>query len=92
VQHWPITYEELEPYYTKVDWEIGVSGQQGPWDPPHSQDYPCPAMPLKSSDVLLERGAGKSESLAKQHMRIAPRLGFNVDHGKGGRTKWQQQQ
>ena len=54
---WPITYEELEPYYTKVDWEIGVSGQQGPWDPPRSRDYPCPAMPVKSSDVLLERGA-----------------------------------
>jgi len=56
---WPITYEELEPYYTKVDWEIGVSGQQGPWDPPRSRDYPCPAMPVKSSDVLLERGARK---------------------------------
>jgi choline dehydrogenase-like flavoprotein len=54
---WPITYEELEPYYTKVDWEIGVSGEQGPWDPPRSRDYPCPAMPVKSSDVLLERGA-----------------------------------
>ena len=23
---WPITYDELEPYYTKVEWEIGVSG------------------------------------------------------------------
>ena len=23
---WPITYAELEPYYTKVDWEIGLSG------------------------------------------------------------------
>jgi len=55
---WPITYAELEPYYTKVDWEIGVSGLQGPWDPPRSRDYPCPPMPPKSSDVLLER-AGK---------------------------------
>jgi choline dehydrogenase-like flavoprotein len=54
---WPITYDELEPYYTKVDWEIGVSGLQGPWDPPRSRDYPCPPMPIKSSDVLLERGA-----------------------------------
>ena len=25
---WPITYDELEPYYTKVDWEVGVSGLQ----------------------------------------------------------------
>ena len=21
---WPITYQELEPYYTKVEWEVGV--------------------------------------------------------------------
>ena len=26
---WPITYDELEPYYTKVEWEIGVSGLAG---------------------------------------------------------------
>jgi choline dehydrogenase-like flavoprotein len=56
---WPITYEELEPYYTKVDWEIGVSGLMGPWDPPRSMDYPCPPMPVKSSGVLLERAAKK---------------------------------
>src|SRR5215475_7670460 len=23
---WPVTYDELEPYYTKVEWEIGYSG------------------------------------------------------------------
>ncbi len=56
---WPIRYEELEPYYTKVDWEIGMSGLQGPWDPPRSRDYPCPPMPVKSSGVLLERAAKK---------------------------------
>lgn len=54
---WPITYDDLEPYYTKVDWEIGVSGLAGPWDPPRTRDYPCPPMPVKSSGVLLERGA-----------------------------------
>lgn len=56
---WPISYEELEPYYTKVDWEIGVSGLAGPWDPPRSRDYPCAPMPVKASGVLLER-AGKA--------------------------------
>jgi choline dehydrogenase-like flavoprotein len=54
---WPIRYEDLEPYYTKVDWEIGVSGLQGPWDPPRTREYPCPPMPIKGSDVLLERAA-----------------------------------
>lgn len=56
---WPITYAELEPYYTKVDWEIGVSGLAGPWDPPRSREYPCPAMPVKSAGVILERAAKK---------------------------------
>ena len=59
---WPITYSDLEPYYTKVDWEIGVSGLQGPWDPPRSREYPCPPMPIKSPGVLLER-AGKQLGL-----------------------------
>ncbi len=54
---WPITYEELEPYYTKVDWEIGVSGAPGPFDPPRSRPYPMPPLPVKSSGVLLERAA-----------------------------------
>jgi len=55
---WPITYSELEPYYTRVDWEVGVSGAEGPTDPPRSRPYPCPPMPVKSPGVLLER-AGK---------------------------------
>lgn len=56
---WPITYEELEPYYTKVDWEVGVSGVPGPSDAPRSRPYPMPPLPVKSSGVLLERGAAK---------------------------------
>lgn len=56
---WPISYEELEPYYTKVDWEIGVSGAPGPFDAARSKPFPMPPMPIKSSGVLLERGAEK---------------------------------
>lgn len=58
---WPISYADLEPYYTKVDWEIGVSGLAGasPFDPPRSKPYPMPPMPVKSSGVLMERGARK---------------------------------
>ncbi len=54
---WPLTYDELEPYYSKVDWEIGVSGEPGPFDPPRSRPFPMPPLPVKSSGVLLERGA-----------------------------------
>src|SRR5262245_35133902 len=54
---WPITYEELEPYYTKAEWELGVSGQPGPFDPARSKPYPMPSLPIKSSGVLFDKGA-----------------------------------
>ncbi len=56
---WPISYDELEPYYTKVDWDIGVSGAPGPNEPYRSKPYPVPPLPVKSSGVLLEKGAKK---------------------------------
>ena len=60
VADWPITYKDLEPYYTKVDWEIGVCGKAGnPFEPPRSKGYPVPPLPIKSEGVLCERGAKK---------------------------------
>jgi choline dehydrogenase-like flavoprotein len=58
---WPITYADLEPYYTKVEWEIGVSGlaDASPFDPPRSKPYPMPPLPVKSSGVIFERAARK---------------------------------
>ena len=58
---WPITYADMEPYYTKAEWDLGVSGQAGasPFDPPRSKPYPLPPMPVKSSGVLFEQGARK---------------------------------
>jgi choline dehydrogenase-like flavoprotein len=58
---WPITYAELEPHYTKAEYDLGVSGLAGanPWDPPRSKPYPLPPLPVKSSGVLFERGARK---------------------------------
>jgi choline dehydrogenase-like flavoprotein len=58
---WPITYADLEPYYTKVEWEIGVSGQANasPFDPPRSKPYPMPPLPVKSGGVIFERAARK---------------------------------
>ena len=54
---WPITYEELEPYYTKVEWEVGISGAPGPFDAPRSKPFPMPPLPIKSCGVLMEKGA-----------------------------------
>ncbi len=57
---WPISYDDLEPYYTKVDWEVGVSGAAGGWgEPRRSRPYPVPPLPVKSAGVLFERAAKK---------------------------------
>jgi choline dehydrogenase-like flavoprotein len=61
IADWPIKYADLEPYYTKVDWECGVSGQAGtnPFESFRSKGYPMPPLPLKSEGRLLEIGAKK---------------------------------
>ena len=44
---WPITYDEIEPYYALVEWAFGVSGKAGAnaFEGPRSRDYPCKPMP-----------------------------------------------
>ena len=60
VADWPIRYADLERYYTKVEWDVGVSGLAGnPFEPPRTKGYPVPPLPIKSEGVLLERGAKK---------------------------------
>jgi len=58
---WPVSYEELEPFYDTVEHEVGVSGKagniQGKLDPsgnvyegPRQREYPMP--PLRTCDFL----------------------------------------
>ena len=63
IQDWPVSYEELEPYYSQVDWDIGVVGNAGnlngeiqeggnPFEGPRSRDYPLPPLaPSIAADV-----------------------------------------
>jgi choline dehydrogenase-like flavoprotein len=57
---WPITYDDLEPYYTKVEWAFGVSGQAGAnkFEGPRSKGYPCPPMPMSRYAEKFHRGCG----------------------------------
>jgi len=43
---WPLTYEDLEPYYDAVEQELGVSGRGGanPFEGRRSRDYPLPPL------------------------------------------------
>jgi choline dehydrogenase-like flavoprotein len=58
---WPITYEELEPYYTAVEYAVGVSGDPGtdPREPMRSKPFPLPPLNAHGPGVLLEVGAKK---------------------------------
>ena len=58
---WPIQYSDLEPYYTKAEYDLGISGLAGanPFEGPRSKPYPLPPMPVKSSGVLFERATKK---------------------------------
>ena len=62
VVDWPITYEELEPYYTLAEELVGISGhyRPHPFEPPRSTpDFPQP--PTKENAVvkLIDRSCHK---------------------------------
>jgi gluconate 2-dehydrogenase alpha chain len=71
VEDWPFGYEELESYYDKVEFELGVSGQAGnvngkldsrgsPFEAPRAREYPMP--PLRWT-AFHERMAASARSL-----------------------------
>ena len=45
VADWPLTYDELEPYYSEVERLIGVAGTEGanPFAAPRSGPFPMPS-------------------------------------------------
>jgi len=78
LEDWPVSYDDMEPYYDHIEYEVGVSGRagniQGQINPegnifegPRRRDYPMP--PLRSCDFL-------------DHMLEAGRsVGYNPYHG-----------
>jgi choline dehydrogenase-like flavoprotein len=52
---WPITYDDLEPYYEKAEWEIGVSGDDSanPFAAPRKKEFPMPAFENNEDGTLL---------------------------------------
>jgi gluconate 2-dehydrogenase alpha chain len=71
VEDWPFGLEELEPYYDKVEYEVGVSGKAGNiggqidprgniFEGPRKREYPMP--PLRGTG-FTERMAAAAKSL-----------------------------
>jgi glucose dehydrogenase len=55
---WPLDYNELEPWYSQAEQELGVSGNHDEWDGLHggyrSQPFPMPGIPLGYSDIKVK--------------------------------------
>lgn len=66
VQDWPLTYEELEPYYTRMEYDIGISGRAGnlrgeiqpggnPFEGERMHPYPLPPLVRsRAADMFSE--------------------------------------
>ena len=53
---WPVTYDELDPFYDEAERRIGVAGEQGPPElDPRSSPFPMPPLPLTYNLDLLKR-------------------------------------
>ncbi len=59
LEDWPISYDDLEPWYEKAEWEVGVAGDmsQNPFSAPRRKGYPMPPHPYESEGRLLEPAA-----------------------------------
>jgi len=59
LEDWPITYDDLEPYYEKAEWEMGVSGDDSgnPFKAPRRKPLPMPPLPPNREFEILEPAA-----------------------------------
>ncbi|WP_217428582.1 GMC oxidoreductase [Microlunatus speluncae] len=76
---WPISYADLEPFYSEAEWRFGVSGASGgdPWAGPRSREYPMPPIAGNRPGDRLAAGA---ERLGWSTVPV-PLLINSQDHG-----------
>ncbi|MBY6683134.1 GMC family oxidoreductase [Rhodococcus sp. BP-316] len=56
---WPLTYEDLEPYYSLCDEMVGVSGVDGDTAFPPGWDLPQPGVPIGRAGITAAEGMNK---------------------------------
>jgi len=72
LEDWPISYDELEPFYEQAEYEIGVSGDYSgtPFHGPRKRDLPMPPLPPgKEFEILWP--AAKRLGLNPFHIPMA---------------------
>jgi glucose dehydrogenase len=56
---WPISYEELAPFYDEAEQTLGVAGSKTEfWGAPRASDYPMPAIPPSYLDTVVGGALG----------------------------------
>jgi choline dehydrogenase-like flavoprotein len=83
---WPITYDDLEPFYQRAEQMYQVRGQLGedPSEPPHSGQYSHMPVPDEPAIADLRRRLKK----VGLHPASLP-LGVDIERWlKGGQTTW----
>ena len=74
---WPISYDELEPFYGEAEREIGVSGDSTePLGSPRSSPYPMPPIPQSVLDQAYIRALGGTQF----QVRATPQGRNAVEH------------
>lgn len=59
LEDWPISYDDLEPFYEKAEWEIGVSGDDtgNPFRGLRKRPLPMPPLPPTREEIILKSAA-----------------------------------
>ncbi len=57
VDDWPINYEDLEPYYDRAEYELGVCGEWNETLPARKKPYPMPPQPNNREAEVLHPAA-----------------------------------
>ncbi len=55
LEDWPLTYDDLEPHFLKIEQDVGVSGEAGanPFEGRRSGPYPLPPIDLNPGDEVI---------------------------------------
>ena len=72
LEDWPISYDDLEPFYEKAEYEIGISGDYSgtPFHGPRRRDLPMPPVTPNLEFAILEPAA-KRLGLHPFHLPMA---------------------
>lgn len=67
-EDWPLSYDEIEAYYSRAEEALGVAGvADDPWASPRSRPFPLPPFALSHSDGIFAR-ACRSLDVTLHHL------------------------